>query len=302
MTRGKVGMEAVSIVPRPVHLNSAGQAPTARRPKRRDLLAGTPPPPARCCCPAGPGHRRQVQAALRPAAPARPAQPPPHGPAPPGLGDRAPHQPGGPPDPVELRATDPELFRHPFLLLSGDRGFAPPPDAEVVRLRRYLTYGGFLLIDSAEGRASGRFDESVRKLLARALPGDLPARVENDHVIWKSFYVLKQASGRIMAAPYIEAVERDRRLAVVYTQNDLCGALARDGFGRWENEVIPAANRSASRPSASPSTSSCTPSAWTTRPSRPTSTSSCAPGGSDERIRRFTDWRIAIGSHLPAGC
>ena len=143
------------------------------------------------------------------------------------------------PDPVELRATDPELFRHPFLLLSGDRGFAPPPDNEVVRLRRFLTYGGFLLIDSAEGRASGRFDESVRKLLARALPGDLPARVENDHVIWKSFYVLKQASGRILAAPYIEAVERDRRLAVVYSQNDLCGALARDGFGRWEHEVIP---------------------------------------------------------------
>jgi Domain of unknown function (DUF4159) len=79
----------------------------------------------------------------------------------------------------------------------------------------------------------------VRKLLARALPGDLPSRVETDHVIWKSFYVLKQASGRIMAAPYIEAVERDRRLAVVYTQNDLCGALARDGFGRWEHEVIP---------------------------------------------------------------
>ena len=125
------------------------------------------------------------------------------------------------PEPIELRATDPELFRHPFLLLSGDRGFAPPPEAEVVRLRRYLTYGGFLLIDSAEGRASGRFDESVRKLLARTLPGDLPARVADDHVIWKSFYVLRGAAGRILAAPYIEAVERDRRLAVVYTQNDL---------------------------------------------------------------------------------
>jgi hypothetical protein len=34
-------------------------------------------------------------------------------------------------------------------------------------------------------------------------------------------------------------VERDRRLAVVYTQNDLGGAWARDGFGRWEHEVIP---------------------------------------------------------------
>ena len=143
------------------------------------------------------------------------------------------------PDPVEVKATDPELFRHPFLVLSGDRGFAQPTDAEVVRLRRFLTFGGFLLIDSAEGRAGGGFDESVRRLLARVLPGDLPARVSDQHVLWKSFYVLRGVAGRIIAAPYLEGVERDRRLAVVYTQNDLGGALARDGFGRWEHEVVP---------------------------------------------------------------
>ncbi len=143
------------------------------------------------------------------------------------------------PDPVDIKATDPDLFRHPFLVISGDRGFGPPSEPEVVRLRRFLTYGGFLLIDSAEGRAGGGFDESVRKLLARVLPGDLPTRVPADHVLWKSFYVLRNVPGRILAAPYVEAVERDRRLAVVYTQNDLCGALARDGFGRWEHDVIP---------------------------------------------------------------
>jgi hypothetical protein len=142
-------------------------------------------------------------------------------------------------EPLEVRATDPDLFRHPFLVLSGDRPFAPPSDLEVVRLRRFLTFGGFLLIDSAEGRAGGGFDDSVRRLLARVLPGDLPTPVPDDHVLWKSFYVLHGPAGRILAAPYLEAVERDRRLAVVYTQNDLCGALARDGFGRWEHDVIP---------------------------------------------------------------
>ncbi|HVZ73106.1 MAG TPA: DUF4159 domain-containing protein [Polyangia bacterium] len=142
-------------------------------------------------------------------------------------------------DPTALRLSDPALYRHPFLVLSGDRAFAPPSDADVARLRRHITYGGFLLIDSAEGRAGGGFDDSVRKLLAQALPGELPARVPDEHVLWKSFYVLKGAPGRILAAPYVEGVERDHRLAVVYTQNDLEGALARDGFGRWEHEVIP---------------------------------------------------------------
>jgi hypothetical protein len=139
----------------------------------------------------------------------------------------------------EVRLADPALFRHPFLVLSGDRGFALPPESEIARLRRHITYGGFLLVDSAEGRAGGGFDESVRKLLAQTLPGELPARIPDEHVLWKSFYVLHGAPGRILAAPYIEGVERDRRLAVVYTQNDLGGAMARDGYGRWEHEVIP---------------------------------------------------------------
>jgi len=142
-------------------------------------------------------------------------------------------------DADELRLSDPALFRHPFLVLSGDRAFSLPAESEIARLRRHITYGGFLLVDSAEGRAGGGFDDSVRRLLAQMLPGELPARIPDEHVLWKSFYVLHGAPGRILAAPYIEGVERDRRLAVVYTQNDLGGAMARDGFGRWEHEVIP---------------------------------------------------------------
>ena len=32
-------------------------------------------------------------------------------------------------------------------------------------MRRYLTFGGFLLIDSADGTVDGAFDQSVRKLI-----------------------------------------------------------------------------------------------------------------------------------------
>src|SRR3569623_797266 len=134
---------------------------------------------------------------------------------------------------------DPALFRHPFLVLAGDRAFNLPSEGDLGRLRRYLTYGGFLLIDSAEGRAGGGFDDSVRKMLAQLLPGELPARIPDSHVLWKSFYVRGGAPGRVMAAPYVEGVERDRCLAGVYSQHDLEGAWARDGFGHWEHEVIP---------------------------------------------------------------
>ena len=142
-------------------------------------------------------------------------------------------------DPVLVTPTSETLHETPFLYLSGERELELPSAAGIEALRRFLTFGGFLLIDSAEGRAGGGFDESVRRLLAQTLPGELPARIPDEHVLWKSFYVLHGAPGRILATPNIEGVERDRRLAVVYTQNDLGGALARDGFGRWEHEVVP---------------------------------------------------------------
>jgi hypothetical protein len=143
------------------------------------------------------------------------------------------------PDPVELSLASPELFHYPLAVLSGDRGFAMPSEADTIRLRRYLTFGGCLLVDSAEGKAGGAFDESVRKLLARALPGDLPKPIPDDHVLWKSFYILHGVPGRVLTSPILEGIERDRRLAVIYTQNDLGGAMARDGFGRWEHDVVP---------------------------------------------------------------
>jgi hypothetical protein len=143
------------------------------------------------------------------------------------------------PEAAELPLSSPELFRYPLAVLSGNRAFAMPSDADVVRLRRYLTFGGCLIVDSAEGRAGGAFDGAVRALLSRALPGDFLRRVPEDHVLWKSFYILHDVPGRVLASPVLEAIERDRRLAVIYTQNDLCGAMARDGFGRWEYDVLP---------------------------------------------------------------
>src|SRR5436190_23949431 len=47
-------------------------------------------------------------------------------------------------EPTALRLADPALFRFPFLVLSGDRGFTLPPEADLARLRRHITYGGFL--------------------------------------------------------------------------------------------------------------------------------------------------------------
>src|SRR5262249_37446659 len=66
--------------------------------------------------------------------------------------------------PVQLHS--PKLFETPFLYMAADRRFPIPPARDLEALRRFLTFGGFLVIDSAEGRAGGGLDASVRQLVA----------------------------------------------------------------------------------------------------------------------------------------
>jgi Domain of unknown function (DUF4159) len=140
-----------------------------------------------------------------------------------------------------------KLFETPFLYLSGDRRFAPPTGRELESLRRHLTFGGFLLIDSAEGRAGGEFDTSVRQLVAELFPAPAAGLVPlpDDHVIYKSFYLLRSVAGRVAAARDLEAVfpggagTPGGRAAIVYCQNDLGGAWAKDTFGNFLYQCYP---------------------------------------------------------------
>lgn len=143
------------------------------------------------------------------------------------------------PEARTLALTDPDLFRYPLLILTGDGGFPPFSDAEVAGLRRYLSYGGFLLADAADGGAPTGFDASFRREMARVLPGQPLQRIPREHVLYKTFYLLDRPAGRLMSQPFLEGIQLGHRMAVVYTQNDLAGAYARDSFGSWELEVVP---------------------------------------------------------------
>ena len=142
-------------------------------------------------------------------------------------------------EPVEVRLSQPELFRYPLLYLAGERALPAFAEEDVVKLRRHLQAGGMLLVDSAEARPGGPFDRSVRALAARLFPKEPLDKLPDDHVLYKSFYLLHNPAGRVMTLPYMEAVTHDGRAALLYCQNDLGGAWARDEFGQWEHEVFP---------------------------------------------------------------
>jgi hypothetical protein len=142
-------------------------------------------------------------------------------------------------DAVPLRLGQPGLHRFPMLYLAGDGAMPPLSEAELAALRRHLQYGGLLLVDAADGSDRGGFDASVRQELARLLPASPLLRVAREHVLYKSFYLLEHQGGRLAVKPWLEAQVIDRRLAVIYSQNDLGGAWARGQLGDWEYACTP---------------------------------------------------------------
>src|SRR3954470_15747791 len=69
-----------------------------------------------------------------------------------------------------LSGPDPDLFRHPFTVLSSDVALPPMADVEVSALRRYISYGGFLLVDDASAQSGGALEMAGPRPLPRPLP------------------------------------------------------------------------------------------------------------------------------------
>lgn len=138
-----------------------------------------------------------------------------------------------------LGLADPELFHFPLAVLSSDGGFPLPAENEVAELRRYLSYGGFLLMDDASATPGGGFEQSARLLVGRLGVSAQLARVPREHVLYKSFYLLDGPAGRVAANPELDGLFMGGRIAVLYSGNDLIGAFARDALGSWDFEVTP---------------------------------------------------------------
>ena len=137
---------------------------------------------------------------------------------------------------LDIIPVDPNtdsLFKVPFVLWQGDTDFAPLSPVAIGQMRQFLSRGGTLLVDLSDGNLGGPFDQSVRRDLARILPGENLKRVAPDHVLYKSFFLLERHGGRIKSRAHLEGITTDGRLSVIHYANDMSGAMARDEFGSW---------------------------------------------------------------------
>src|ERR671918_622023 len=139
----------------------------------------------------------------------------------------------------EIALTDGDLFNYPFLYLAGKYEFDPFSQEEIETLRRFLSYGGFLLIDDALGQQGYGFDKAVRREMLRIFPGNEFKRLASGHAALRSYYLLRRIGGVRIVSPNLEGISVGSSTPVVYCQNDLGGAWERDQVGKWTNACTP---------------------------------------------------------------
>jgi hypothetical protein len=137
---------------------------------------------------------------------------------------------------------DPHVFETPLIYFSGDQAFPAFSEAEVQGFRRFVDFGGAVIIDDAAPDNNG-FDSSVRREITRAFGGQALIKLHASHVLFRSFYLLQRPLGRVEGSDYVEGVERSGRAAVVYSRHDLGGAYERDNLGNYAYAVTPGGER-----------------------------------------------------------
>jgi Domain of unknown function (DUF4159) len=139
----------------------------------------------------------------------------------------------------EVTITDRDLFNYPFLYISGKYEFEPFTQEEIEILRRFLSYGGFLLADDALGQQGYGFDMAFRREMQRIFPNNEFKRLPSVHAALRSYYLLRRIGGVRIVNPALEGVTLGNVTPVIYCQNDLGGAWERDQLGKWTNACTP---------------------------------------------------------------
>lgn len=126
----------------------------------------------------------------------------------------------------------------PFFIVSGAQPLPEITTHQADLLRTALNAGGLLLFDCFADANDDRFYRSAIKMMQKVFPElGPPQKIPNDHTIFQSYYLLKEARGRTNRTNYLEGWTRGNRTLAFFSHNDLLGALETDSLGNWSNNM-----------------------------------------------------------------
>lgn len=140
--------------------------------------------------------------------------------------------------PTTVRADAPELLSEPFAIWAGSTAPEPLTVGEVRGLRHFISLGGTLFVDESDPQ-KGAFSKAAAKQVARVLPQGSAITLDAKHVLFRSFYLLTGATGRVQKSDKLRAIIRGGAAQVIFSPNDLLGGLARSAGAVHAFEVVP---------------------------------------------------------------
>lgn len=118
--------------------------------------------------------------------------------------------------PVKL--GDDELFQYPFAVMTGEGSFTLTA-RQRENLRNYVLRGGFLV--ASAGCSSSAWDASFRAELRQIFPDVKLQKLSMSHPVFHTVYDITKLKTKSRSAAYIEAMESDGRIVLIYSKDGL---------------------------------------------------------------------------------
>ncbi|MCC5848541.1 MAG: DUF4159 domain-containing protein [Verrucomicrobia bacterium] len=121
---------------------------------------------------------------------------------------------------VMVPSETPELFRHPFAIMSGEGSFTLT-DPQRTNLRRYLEGGGFLV--ASAGCSSRSWGQSFLREFKELFPERELVKLEPEHPIFHTVHDVGVSAYRSGGSrfPELYGLEIDGRIVLVYSPEGL---------------------------------------------------------------------------------
>jgi len=95
------------------------------------------------------------------------------------------------------------------------------------------------VFDDPSALRGSQFYQNVKAQMQKVLPGREFKTVPREAVVFRTYYLLDEVSGRRLNSAFIEGIELDGRWVSLYSFNDILGAIYRLPTGDFGFSVSP---------------------------------------------------------------